>query len=58
MTRGLSIWRKGTGDQDPLLKRVRIMNGAVFAFLLLISLTLMPPFFTLGVGYGRFDRPD
>jgi lipid-A-disaccharide synthase-like uncharacterized protein len=52
MTAGLSIWRKETGDQDPLLKRVRIMNGVVFALLLLISLALMPPFFTLGVAMG------
>ena len=52
MTAGLSIWRKETGDPDPLLKRIRIMNGVVFALLLLISLTLMPPFFTLGVAMG------
>ena len=40
------------GDQDPLLERVRIMNGVIFALLLLISLTLMSPFFTLGVAMG------
>ncbi len=49
---GLSVWKKGTGDQDPLLKRVRIMNGAVFALLLLLSLIFMTPFFSLGVGLG------
>jgi hypothetical protein len=49
---GLSVWKKGNGDQDPLLKRVRIMNGAVFALLLLLSLTFMSPFFTMGVGLG------
>lgn len=52
MTQGLSIWKKGNRDQDPLLTRVRIMNGVIFALLLLASLTLMPPLFTLGVGLG------
>lgn len=52
MTQGLSIWKKGNRDQDPLLTRVRIMNGVIFALLLLASLTLMPPLFTLGVGMG------
>ncbi len=52
MTQGLSIWKKGTRDQDPLLTRVRIMNGVVFALLLLASLTLMSPLFTLGVVTG------
>lgn len=51
MTQGLSMRRKST-DQDPLLQRVRLMNGAVFALLLLASLALMPPRFTFGVGMG------
>jgi hypothetical protein len=51
MTLGLLNWRKGP-DEDPLLQKVRVMNGAVFALLLLGSLILMSPRFTLGVGLG------
>ncbi|MEW6187788.1 MAG: ATP synthase subunit I [Thermodesulfobacteriota bacterium] len=43
--------KRGT-DEDPLLKKVRLMNGLVFALLLLASLVWMTPFFTLGVGLG------
>lgn len=39
-------------SEDPLLQKVRLMNGAVFALLLLGSLLLMPSWFTLGVGMG------
>jgi len=42
---------KGTVE-DPLLQRVRFMNGAIFALLLLGSMILMPPFFSLGVSIG------
>jgi ATP synthase I chain len=44
--------RKKGCQEDPFLQRVRLMNGAVFALLLLGSLILMPPLFTLGVGMG------
>jgi hypothetical protein len=44
-------WKKGPSE-DPLLEKVRQMNGTVFALLLLGSLLLMPLRFTLGVGLG------
>jgi ATP synthase I chain len=44
---------RNTGpEQDPWLKKIRIMNGVVFAGLLLASQILMTPFFTLGVAMG------
>jgi hypothetical protein len=39
-------------EKDPWLKKIRIMNGVVFAGLLLFSQILMTPFFTLGVALG------
>lgn len=51
MTPGLLNWKKGPVE-DPLLQQVRVMNGAVFAFLMLGSLIMMSPRFTLGVGMG------
>lgn len=38
--------------EDPLLRKVGIMNGALFALLLLGSGLFMSPKFTLGVGLG------
>jgi hypothetical protein len=38
--------------EDPFLNKVRLMNGAVLALLLLGSLIWMSPFFTFGVGMG------
>ena len=51
MNLGLSEKRR-RDREDPLLQKVRVMNGAIFAFLMLGSLILMPPLFTLGVGLG------
>lgn len=51
MTRVGSIGKKWSSE-DPFLNRVRLMNGVVFALLLLGSMFLMPPFFTFGVGMG------
>jgi len=51
MTKDLSNIRKET-IEDPLLQKIRLMNGVVFAFLLLGSMILMPPLFSLGVGAG------
>ena len=51
MIEGLSKGRKG-GDEDPFLNKVRLMNGAVFALLLLGSLIWMPPLFSFGVAMG------
>lgn len=51
MILGLLNWKTGTVE-DPLLQKVRMMNGVVFALLLLGSLILMTPWFTLGVGMG------
>jgi hypothetical protein len=38
--------------EDPLLRKVGIMNGVVFALLLLGSGLIMSPKFTFGVGLG------
>ncbi len=51
MILGLLNWKKGAVE-DPLLQKVRVMNGVIFALLLLGSLILMTPGFTLGVGMG------
>ncbi len=51
MILGLLNWKKGAVE-DPLLQKVRVMNGVIFALLLLGSLILMTPWFTLGVGMG------
>jgi hypothetical protein len=46
-------WKKAT-PEDPLLEKVRNMNGAIFSLLLLGSLVLMPLGFTWGVASGGF----
>jgi hypothetical protein len=51
MMMGLSLGRK-EAQEDPFLHKIRLMNGAVFALLLLCSLIWMPPLFTLGVALG------
>ena len=51
MIQGLSRWTK-SGGEDPFLNKIRLMNGVVFALLLLGSLILMSPLFTLGVALG------
>jgi len=51
MNRGLSIRRKGTVE-DPFLNKIRLMNGVVFALLLLGSMIFMPPLFAFGVAMG------
>jgi hypothetical protein len=51
MIKGLSLERKGV-QEDPFLNNIRLMNGAVFSLLLLGSLILMPPLFSLGVALG------
>jgi hypothetical protein len=38
--------------EDPLLRKVGVMNGIIFALLLLGSGLIMSPKFTLGVGLG------
>jgi MFS family permease len=40
------------GDEERLLKTVRLMNGVVFAALLLFGALCMSPFFTFGVAMG------
>ena len=40
------------GLNDPFLNNIRLMNGAVFGLLLLVSLIWMPPLFSLGVALG------
>ena len=40
------------GLNDPFLNKIRLMNGVVFALLLLVSLIWMPPLFTMGVALG------
>jgi hypothetical protein len=44
-------WKK-VSSEDPLLEKIRQMNGAIFFLLSLGSLLLMPLGFTLGVGLG------
>jgi hypothetical protein len=51
MIKGLSKGRKG-GIEDPFLNKIRLMNGAVFALLLLASLIWMSPLFSFGVAMG------
>ena len=51
MIPGLTVLTKGSGE-DPLLQRVRIMNGFIFLVLLLASQIFMSPYFTLGVAVG------
>jgi hypothetical protein len=51
MIKGLSIESRG-GKEDPFLARIRLMNGAVFALLLLASLIWMSPLFSFGVAMG------
>ena len=51
MIPGLPVLTKGSGE-DPLLQRVRIMNGFIFLVLLLASQIFMSPYFTLGVAAG------
>jgi hypothetical protein len=51
MIRGFSNGRKGIVE-DPFLNKVRLMNGAVFALLLLGSMIFMPPLFAFGVAMG------
>jgi len=51
MIEGLSK-RNPKGLKDPFLAKIRLMNGVVFALLLVISLVWMPPLFTLGVALG------
>ena len=51
MIPGLPVLTKG-GGEDPLLQRVRIMNGFIFLVLLLASQIFMSPYFTLGVAVG------
>jgi hypothetical protein len=51
MTQGLLNLRKGQ-LADPLLQKVLVMNGVIFALLLLGSMIMMSPLFTLGVGMG------
>jgi hypothetical protein len=51
MIKGLLMERQG-GLNDPFLNKIRLMNGAVFALLLLGSLIWMRPLFTLGVALG------
>jgi len=51
MTRGLFMEGKGTVE-DPFLNKVRLMNGAVFALLLLGSMIFMSPLFAFGVAMG------
>jgi hypothetical protein len=51
MIEGFSKGRKRESE-DPFLKKIRLMNGAVFALLLIGSLIWMPPFFSLGVAMG------
>jgi lipid-A-disaccharide synthase-like uncharacterized protein len=43
---------KQGGLNDPFLNKIRLMNGVVFALLLLVSLIWMSPLFTLGVALG------
>ena len=38
--------------EDPLLRKVGILNGVIFTLLLLGSALFMSPQFTLGVGFG------
>jgi hypothetical protein len=38
--------------EDPLLQRIRLINGIVFGLLLLSSILFMPPLFSLGVAAG------
>ena len=51
MIPGLPVRTKGSGE-DPLLQRVRIMNGFIFLVLLLAGQIFMSPYFTLGVAVG------
>jgi hypothetical protein len=51
MIKGLSMESQG-GNKDPFLTRIRLMNGAVFALLLLASLMWMSPLFSFGVSMG------
>jgi hypothetical protein len=51
MTQGFLNWRKGPLE-DPLLQKVLVMNGVIFALLLLGSMIMMTPLFTFGVGMG------
>ena len=51
MTKGLSLERKG-GQEDLFLNKIRLMNGVVFALLLLGSLIWMSPLFSFGVTMG------
>jgi hypothetical protein len=48
----IRLARKKGSSEDPLLEKVRQMNGAVFVLLLLVSSLLMPLRFTFGVGLG------
>lgn len=40
------------GPNDPFLIKIRLMNGVIFALLLLGGLIWMPPLFTLGIALG------
>jgi hypothetical protein len=51
MIEGLSMEGKG-GLNDPFLNKIRLMNGAIFALLLLGSLIWMSPPFSFGVAMG------
>jgi hypothetical protein len=51
MINGFSLERKGV-QEDPFLNKIRLMNGVVFALLLLGSLIWMSPLFSLGVAMG------
>jgi hypothetical protein len=50
----IPTWLRGDEEswKDPLLGKVRLMNGIVFALLLLGSVVMMPLWFALGVGLG------
>jgi hypothetical protein len=51
MIEGLPLERKGVRE-DPFLSKIRLMNGVVFALLLLGSLIWMSPLFSFGVAMG------
>ncbi len=51
MTGGVSKWRIRP-IEDPFLTKIRLMNGVVFALLLLGSLIWMSPLFSFGVTMG------
>ncbi len=51
MIKGFSLERKGV-QEDPFLNKIRLMNGVVFALLLLGSLIWMSPLFSFGVAMG------